>query len=256
MGFVSRMLVPVLIATLTSVASAAPPPDRERARPLFKEGIRCFDRKDYGCALSSYRKAYAIFPSPKISMNIALTLEAMGEAAGAAEHYERFLLEAAERRKKGEKGWNRNRIVHRKLKALRGKLGSVTLACRLAGALVLVDGERRGKTALRHRLYMVPGEHKLRVKRGGYKSWLKRLTVAAGQHLKVEVPAGALRRELVKAPSRKPKEGEADGPPIYKRWWFWTAVGAGVLAVAGGVTAGVLLNQDAPDPELGAIRFD
>lgn len=30
-----------------------------------------------------------------------------------------------------------------------------------------------------------------------------------------------------------------DAPPIYKRWWFWTAVG-GAVALAGAVTGGVL----------------
>jgi hypothetical protein len=38
-------------------------------------------------------------------------------------------------------------------------------------------------------------------------------------------------------------------PRVYERWWFWTIVG---VAVAGGVTAGVLLaNQPAATPALG-----
>jgi len=34
---------------------------------------------------------------------------------------------------------------------------------------------------------------------------------------------------------------EQEGPPVYKRWWFWTGAGA---VVAGGVVAAVLLTRD------------
>lgn len=44
-------------------------------------------------------------------------------------------------------------------------------------------------------------------------------------------------------------------PPVYKRGWFWAVVGVGVLAVAGGVTAAVLVSRknDGAPPELGTI---
>ncbi len=38
-----------------------------------------------------------------------------------------------------------------------------------------------------------------------------------------------------------PAEKPSAGGPVYKKWWFWTAVGA--VAVAGGVTAGVVAAQ-------------
>lgn len=42
---------------------------------------------------------------------------------------------------------------------------------------------------------------------------------------------------------------------MYRRGWFWAVVGVGVLAVAGGVTAGVLLGRrdDGKPAELGTI---
>lgn len=44
-------------------------------------------------------------------------------------------------------------------------------------------------------------------------------------------------------------------PPVYRRGWFWAVVGVGVLAVAGGVTAAVLISRrdDGNPPELGTI---
>jgi hypothetical protein len=42
--------------------------------------------------------------------------------------------------------------------------------------------------------------------------------------------------------------------PWYATWWFWTAVGVGVAAVVGGVTAGVLLYEP-PEPEAGTMGY-
>ncbi len=51
-------------------------------------------------------------------------------------------------------------------------------------------------------------------------------------------------------------EPEPEDKPVYKKGWFWGTI-VGVLAVAGGVTAAVLLTRDngepIPEPELGTI---
>lgn len=52
------------------------------------------------------------------------------------------------------------------------------------------------------------------------------------------------------------KQAEANNPPLYKRWWLWTIVGA---VVAGGVATGVVLGTRpthavSPASELGEIR--
>ena len=39
------------------------------------------------------------------------------------------------------------------------------------------------------------------------------------------------------APGLLAQEAAAEPPPLTRRWWFWTAVGAGVLALAGGTVA-------------------
>lgn len=46
-----------------------------------------------------------------------------------------------------------------------------------------------------------------------------------------------------------------DRTPVVRRGWFWAVIGVGVLAIAGGVTAGVLLSRrdDGKPPELGTI---
>ena len=55
----------------------------------------------------------------------------------------------------------------------------------------------------------------------------------------VVIPDGA--RLLGTGPKVEPK------PPIYKRWWLWTAVG--VVAIGGaGLAAGLVESQRAPYP--------
>lgn len=57
--------------------------------------------------------------------------------------------------------------------------------------------------------------------------------------------------------ARSPHGGDQPPPvkqPVYKRGWFWGVLTVGVLAVAGGVTAGVLASRrDSKGPELGSI---
>ena len=53
-----------------------------------------------------------------------------------------------------------------------------------------------------------------------------------------------------------PSDTPADTPkPVTRRGWFWAVVAVGVLAVAGGVTAGVLIGRrdQGKPPELGTI---
>lgn len=63
-------------------------------------------------------------------------------------------------------------------------------------------------------------------------------------------------REAASVPP--PRGGDTPPPtkqPVYKRGWFWGVVVVGVLAVAGGVTAGVLTSRrdEKGPPELGSI---
>jgi hypothetical protein len=56
---------------------------------------------------------------------------------------------------------------------------------------------------------------------------------------------------LVTAPGSTPRSSDRDtSPPIYRRWWFWTGVGA---AVAGGAVTALLLTRSSPEGTLHPI---
>ena len=233
---------PVVLAlaiVLVSPASSAEDMAKKNAEALLDEGNKRFDQKDYAGALSRFQKAHKLYADPSILVNLGLTLVKLKRLPEAAVRYEQFLKRAdIETNARLIKG------IRSRLDALRIKLGSVTVACKVAGAEVTVDGKRAGSTPLKHRLYVEPGRHQVAVIGAGYRPYREELVLLPGEH---QVMTAAL---VSSAPSKKePGTRAVDlvpaqpprtvSRPFYKKWWFWTAVG---VAVAGGVVAIVVPN--------------
>lgn len=89
----------------------------------------------------------------------------------------------------------------------------------VAGARVDIDGKSVGNAPSES--YLQPGPHTVVVSGAGYEDAEVKVALAAGERKSVDVP-------LTKT------------PPVYKRWWFWTAIGVGTAAIVGGVLAGTL----------------
>ncbi len=98
----------------------------------------------------------------------------------------------------------------------------------------LVDGKLLGGTPLS--VSLLPGTHRLLLRRDGYYDLATSAVVERGEHRAVD-----LRLERT--------------PAIYQRWWFWTAIG---VAVAGGVALTVALlterGADSGDIPPGQVR--
>lgn len=228
------LLALLLLVVLTGeVMAEAGDKQQQVSRAAFDQGITLYERGDYVAALSKFEEAHRTFPNPLIQLNIGLCKEKLGQFAGAANHFEAF-LEAS-----GAAAFPRRRAaVRKKLDRLRGRLGNVTLRCPHSGATVELDGQGVGLTPLPHRLYVDPGSHWISVKKDGFSLFKRDLVLAAGEHqqIKVElephktspVPAAALPRPVKRPLPPGPEVSE----PFYKKWWFWTAVGAVVLGSA------------------------
>lgn len=85
--------------SLMSLASAGaePPPDAAtegRARALFKEGNRLIEQSRYVDALDRFLAAYSTWQNPKIKLNIATTLRALGRYSRALTAYREYLRDA------------------------------------------------------------------------------------------------------------------------------------------------------------------
>ena len=253
-------LLTILLWVLPATGNAQ---DRYRAaRILFEEGNTLAANKDYKGALKKYKEARAIFPSPKIDVNIGTALRAMGYPAQAAEHFARFL-----RRVDPRTDLEMVRAVRATLDEVMKVVGSVTLRCDVEGAVGAVDGRTVGKTPLGRRIFLTPGTHRVSLTRPGHPEVVRTLALGKGDHQVVKVswppppppvaPEAAssapqpgarsvpVYRQPISvyqepAPAPTPPPSIQRSTPVHRRWWFWTAV---VVVVAGATTGAILATQ-------------
>jgi hypothetical protein len=238
----TRSLVPM--AVLACLAMAAParaqaPVDdaKAEAQARMKEGARLLDAQP-GEALRLFREAYRLVKNPNYQYNIGTAAQAVGRDAEALEAFQYFL---ANQRGVSEEYVNDAR---KQVASLLGRVALATLRCPQADAEILIDGRDVGRTPLKEPVVLDQGEHRFIVRKKGYENFERLVSVRSGEKITVDaelrpVPVvaptvSAPVAAVLVAPAPAPERDEA--PAIYKRWWFWTAVGAVVIT---GVVVGL-----------------
>ena len=221
-------------AVAGDAADGAADARRAGAQDALDAGNQRFASGDYEGALKSYQRARELYPSPKLYFNVGQAQRGLGNAVEAVEAYEDFLRDcvdaSAELRAEAE-GY---------LHDLDGRVGRLSVTSDVAAAEVLVDDVPKGLTPLPRAIVVLAGAHSVRVRKAGFVTHDEPVTVAPGAALTLTValvvvpplPAAASLPEpapLLSAPPPPPRK------PVYERWWFWTGVGA--LVVAGAVAA-------------------
>jgi hypothetical protein len=107
--------------------------------------------------------------------------------------------------------------------------GRVSITSSRPATRVTIDGQDRGLAPLS--LELPAGGHQLEAQADGYEPFRSELVLAAGQERKVDI-------EMLLPPARVAQ-------PVYKKWWFWTGLGA---AVAGGTATAFLLRPGVKPP--------
>ncbi len=225
---------------------------RERADKAFRDGYTLYSMKDYEGALSMFLRARALFPSYKIDLNIGYTLDAMGRKAEAARYFELFLARADSSAGEGIEG-----KVRQRLRELAKELSRVTLDCPVSGAVFSVDGKEVARTPVTHTFYVSPGRHGFRVAKGAKVLFERKVVMVRGGHSFITIPRPAAARPPVPAPALTPTEPASPRKRFYKKWWFWTTVGA---VVVGAVVVSVVATQTGgsdwlPAGDSGSIRL-
>lgn len=245
------LLVALSLAGATPAARAADGA-RERANALFQSGRKLYAGGDYSGALDRFQRARALYPSYKLELSIGYALEALERLPEAAVHFELFLNQAS--------GSASAKLVDRiraKMQKLQRLLASVAVQCDTPDATVAVDGAPVGRAPLGHRIYLPPGAYRLSVKKAGYIAFSREVSLNPGETARLSVELVPEAPPPVAAMGGQPT-ADPRPTPIYKTWWFWTAVGAVVAgAAAGGYAATQFGGSDRlPSGDLGTIRLD
>jgi hypothetical protein len=161
-----------------SVSAVSPPAstnatEQAEARGLFRKGVAELDAGRYAEALAYFQRAYARWDSPKILLNIATTLRALGENAEAASAYARYL-------ESEEPGSSRREEVERALTEVGAELGRIVWSSHVEVARLWLD-EQETTALARRELWVEPGDHLLVVERPDGSRQTRRITVGAAE---------------------------------------------------------------------------
>jgi hypothetical protein len=233
----------ILVARMAQAGVADDQTSRDDAQKSLEEGNRLFRGGEYGEALRMYREARERFPSPKLLFNLARCEDQLDERASAVGHYARFLKDVPDAN-------DEFRVeADTRMKALMDEIVEISLVSVPLGARVAVDGRVAELSPPGGSIWAEPGEHQLSVTGPAGESWTVPIEGKAGAKLSVSVPSllvfGGSKGARVPSVSgdisveskhmNSSSLPSASPRPLFRRWWFWAAVGA-VL-----VSAGVIL---------------
>jgi hypothetical protein len=213
---------PAPAAEQPAPAPPEPPPAdlTEQAKQLYLLGAEAFAAQRNADAIRYFRQAERLVPSAKLTYNIALAYDEMGDTGRALGEYRTFLA-----REPGSV--HREEALARvaKLELALAALGvqQLSISSDPPGASVLLGDEIVGVTPWAGEL--TPGLHRVRLERGGYQAREAEVALSA-QH------AAELHLALVKQPVKPPEPPGAFARIQPLTWGF---LGVGVAALAGGI---------------------
>ncbi|MDP3154229.1 MAG: tetratricopeptide repeat protein [Archangium sp.] len=205
-----RSEVLCLVLLLSGVASAAPASETA-ARAAALEAKKAFDLGDYAKAIEQYEAAYKLKAAPGLLFNLGQSHRRAGHLDKASFYFRRYL---------------ETNPPTAQAKATEDVLAEVD-AQRASQKTDTTEQQRKEEERLR-----------LEDERTHAAAEQQRLLELEKTRLEVANAQG--RRLSLEAALKK----EAPPPPVYQRWWFWTAIG--VVAVGAAVT--VTAVATAPQP--------
>lgn len=193
-----------------------PPPEpksREQAEAdrHFTSGVTLYKESKFSEALAEFQRAYEIAPHPLVLYNIAGCHRELSSYGEAVRFYRRFLDE-------GKDVVSKVRLdnAQRELDDILARIARVTVTLEEpAGAELSLDGELLGTMPLEMPLILPPGEHELVARAAGYRDARRKVRVASGDELEVELTLSELPEEPVPVVHREAPRRKAAGGRVF-----------------------------------------
>jgi hypothetical protein len=178
----------VVALSVTHGARAQTAADKAAAEELFRQGRTLTKENRYGEACPKFAESQRLDPAVGTELNLARCYEANGQTASAWATY-KDVATAAERA--GQR--DRSRLARRHASDLEKRLSRMTIEVaqpdtRGESISVQRDGERVDRAEWNAPIPLDPGEHTVVATAPGRQSWSTKVTVGAGESLKVSVP--------------------------------------------------------------------
>jgi hypothetical protein len=178
----ARSLVAALLVALAPGVSAVPAfaqapsedPTTGIARARFKEGVSFYDKGEYEQARASFLEAYALKKHPAVLLNLAWSCVKSGHALEAERDFKQVLTEGKDITDKQRADATDG------LAQSRSKLGRIEVVA-TAGTEVTVDGEKAGIAPLADAISVEAGAHTVKFKGADGSTDTQSVTVMGGE---------------------------------------------------------------------------
>jgi hypothetical protein len=250
------LVAPVSHAEPTEPSESTSVAKIQVARRLYDEGIAAGDKKEWPLAYDRFKASYDLSPRPLTLYNLAGAQAYINRPVEAAESYRKFLRDTSDGRYPELRANAQSR-----LDIVIKQAAQITLD--ISGLeptdSVTIDDTEFPTSILHEAIPLDPGNHVAVVHRRGTALATQSISVSAGasEPVKIDLPAPAAEAKPIDlnvhvAPGAGASTSTLDSHPApppehHGAWrspWLWSAV---AVAVAGGVTAGILLTRSNND---------
>ncbi|MDQ3035002.1 MAG: hypothetical protein M3Y87_21525 [Myxococcota bacterium] len=232
------------------------------ARALFREGVRCADRREWTCAVDRFHRAHEVRPSPVLAYNLGHALIESGRLVEGAEILQQLVRsDSAPASVRAD--------ARRVMTAAAPRIGRLTVRPigSRQGVELSIDGHPLADSLVGAAAPVDPGERLVEARRGGEVVASARVQIAEGASETIELTlpdpppaevaavAGAeapvaversahavpspseTARAAIGTSTEAPPGGGDDGP------WIALGIGGAVVVVAGAVVLALVLSQ-------------
>lgn len=245
----------LVLFSLLAQAGAQPtdPESKAKAQVLLKDGAQSYRQGAYSDALEKFDQAYAIFPSPKLLINIGQANRELGRTVEAVDAFEKYLFLS------DDASPDLIAEAKRSVNELAPKIGKLLIDCGVADAEIAVDGRVVGKAPLADMVRVSPGRHQVTATHSTMIPVVQSVEVAAGTVQTVAIrPRGLAEAAPVTqvpptpSPSVDLQAARPASPAPSDGWWLgrkwtWVAAGSTVVFVGAAAIAGSMMQSKYDD---------